>query len=593
MCLGKRTCLAVFVMFCLVGMTKLSFADLILWNKLGTEDEILHSEIGESLSWTGSEEYQDCQYNMGSYSNDNSNYITFPGTGFTPNAFTVEFWLKTDWDCVSGTAQETGYYSYFQWYYDNDNRIMAQIDHTGCYLNIRGEGVHNYQYWTPSQLNWQAGDIVHLAWVYNRDGIDGTTDTKRLYFNGNVVASTTEQPEAFSVSGGMFYLLQHQDLSRTLKGTVDNLKIYDYAKTDFSDRFNEGTALSITLEPLEAVDAGAQWRLTGGPDTDWHDSEETLLNLPAGTYNLNFKNVIGWAKPSNQTIEIIEGQATTATGTYELLAKSSVTCLIEPPEAIADGAKWKLTTGPDTEWHESGEVLNDIPVGSYKVKFKNIYGWEKPVNQTIEVVEGVTAEAYGLYELLPLSSVTVIIEPPGAVADGAKWRLTKGPDTGWHESGDIITDIPIGTYNIRFKTITGWAKPEDQALEIVEGVIAEGYGEYTLLPLSSMTCTIEPPDAVAAGAQWRLTGGPDTSWHASGDVLNDIPIGNYTIKFKTIYGWEKPVNQSIEVVEGSTASATGIYTEVTAKGSVSITIEPPEAVAVGAQWRLMSGPDNV
>ena len=63
-------------------------------------------------------------------------------------------------------------------------------------------------------------------------------------------------------------------------------------------------------------------------------------------------------------------------------------------------------------------------------------------------------------------------------------------------------------------------------------------------------------------ARWRLTTGPDTSWKNSGDVILDIFVGTYTVRFRNVSGWERPVNQSIEVTEGSTASTTGVYTAV-------------------------------
>jgi hypothetical protein len=55
---------------------------------------------------------------------------------------------------------------------------------------------------------------------------------------------------------------------------------------------------SVTVEigPLEAVAAGAQWKLHTDTDTVWRDSG-TYTNLPIGIYTLEFKPIPGWTAP--------------------------------------------------------------------------------------------------------------------------------------------------------------------------------------------------------------------------------------------------------------------------------------------------------
>jgi hypothetical protein len=66
-------------------------------------------------------------------------------------------------------------------------------------------------------------------------------------------------------------------------------------------------------------------------------------------------------------------------------------------------------------------------------------------------------------------SIQIFIEPQAAIDAGAQWRLTTGPDTGWKNSGDIISNLPPGTYIVTFKEISGLSGPAEIGLSLEEG----------------------------------------------------------------------------------------------------------------------------
>jgi hypothetical protein len=74
-----------------------------------------------------------------------------------------------------------------------------------------------------------------------------------------------------------------------------------------------GNSLTVFIAPQEAVNAGAQWRAGGG---DWQNSGATVYGFPAGEQVIEFKDLLGWAKPANQVLTIQEGQPATAVGAY-------------------------------------------------------------------------------------------------------------------------------------------------------------------------------------------------------------------------------------------------------------------------------------
>ncbi|WP_201245704.1 DUF1566 domain-containing protein [Halochromatium salexigens] len=75
--------------------------------------------------------------------------------------------------------------------------------------------------------------------------------------------------------------------------------------------------LQVTLQPSEAVDAGAQWRRV---NTDsWFDSEDTETNIPIGGQTVQFKYLgKDWVAPNNAGVAIKAGETTTLTRTYML-----------------------------------------------------------------------------------------------------------------------------------------------------------------------------------------------------------------------------------------------------------------------------------
>jgi hypothetical protein len=76
-------------------------------------------------------------------------------------------------------------------------------------------------------------------------------------------------------------------------------------------------SLSVTINPQGAIDAGAQWRRAG--TSTWRNSGDTESDIPAGQYTVEFKDITGWKKPSNQGVTISGGETTNASGTYVLL----------------------------------------------------------------------------------------------------------------------------------------------------------------------------------------------------------------------------------------------------------------------------------
>ncbi len=73
-------------------------------------------------------------------------------------------------------------------------------------------------------------------------------------------------------------------------------------------------------------------------------------------------------------------------------------------------------------------------------------------------------------------------------------------------------------------------------------------------PTGSLRVIITPPEAAAAGVQWRRTG--TTSWFSSGDTEINVPVGTWTAEFKAAPGWAKPGNLTVTIADGQTTVET-------------------------------------
>ena len=71
--------------------------------------------------------------------------------------------------------------------------------------------------------------------------------------------------------------------------------------------------LTVTIQPGDVVNLGAMWRVDGG---QWQMAGMTVSGLSSGQHTIEFNDVAGWNKPSNQTVTIQPLQSSYLEGTY-------------------------------------------------------------------------------------------------------------------------------------------------------------------------------------------------------------------------------------------------------------------------------------
>ncbi len=228
----------------------------------------------------------------------------------------------------------------------------------------------------------------------------------------------------------------------------------------------------------------------------------------------------------------------------------SLQVTISPQGAINAGAQWRRKG--ITTWRNSGSTESGIPVGSCTVEFKNVTGWNKPANQTVTIDNNKTTSISGTYTQ-QTGSLLVTITPSEAITAGVQWRVDGGT---WRNSGYTQAGLVVGQHTVEFKDITGWNKPANRTVTINNNKTTGTSGTYTR-QTGSLKVTISPQGAISAGAKWRVD---DGAWRNSGYTQTGLVVGQHTVEFKAVTGWNKPANQTVTINYNKTTSTSWTYT---------------------------------
>jgi hypothetical protein len=145
---------------------------------------------------------------------------------------------------------------------------------------------------------------------------------------------------------------------------------------------------SVTLEPDQAVSAGAQWTVDGGA---WRYSGAVVAAL-LGEHTVSYRPVTGWTAPSPETVTVV-GEPTSITRVYVGMPGELRTTL-GPANAVSAGAQWSIDGGA---WQNSGAKITGLTAGSHTLAFKAIAGWTGPASESIQITAGDTIQLERTY----------------------------------------------------------------------------------------------------------------------------------------------------------------------------------------------------
>ena len=184
----------------------------LLWNQLGSAAEVTNSAYGPDLGFfntPGSPTVRDIVANPayvpgvfgngvsigpGNYTSmDREHMVVLENLNqhLNPNRGTIEVWYKQNADPVGFSH---GVYRIFDGSYGLGSGMGFVSEHvpgTPKGLLYFGLGFAGTNTTVSHDISAHNGEWLHIAGVWDRDGIGGSADKLRLYLDGNVVASTT------------------------------------------------------------------------------------------------------------------------------------------------------------------------------------------------------------------------------------------------------------------------------------------------------------------------------------------------------------------------------------------------------------------
>jgi PKD repeat protein len=171
------------------------------------------------------------------------------------------------------------------------------------------------------------------------------------------------------------HTLELNDIVGWTKSTAQSVTITNGQTTNTSGTYVLQTgSLRVTIGPQGAVDAGAQWRVDAGA---WQNSGATVQGIPIGQHIVQFEDIPGWTKPSNQTVAITNGQTIQTSGAYDPLLGVDFTAAPTSGKSPLKVTFTCASTETVTKWFwEFGD-------GKTSTKQNPVYTYRKPGSYSV------------------------------------------------------------------------------------------------------------------------------------------------------------------------------------------------------------------
>jgi len=206
---------------------------LTLWSELDGSLDVLYPQVGPGGSVLGSAHWDAVYFGDGFSSEPWSGArVRFPTADvLNGECGTIEFWFKPEFSAVWRGYDKDKYLvegasngAEFRLYFD---RSAEEIK-----AKIRGKEVK----WEPT---WAPGQVVHIALAWDCTGTELPGGrTVALFVNGELCEDSDQTSTWTAESFGSSFTLGEYNMYDA-EAAFDNLRVYDYCKTDFSDRYLE------------------------------------------------------------------------------------------------------------------------------------------------------------------------------------------------------------------------------------------------------------------------------------------------------------------------------------------------------------------
>jgi prepilin-type N-terminal cleavage/methylation domain-containing protein len=242
------------------NVVKLDTGGLTFWSKLDSVADVLVPQLGPAGSFEYAPSWRSVKWSYGFWSPGGSSArLIFPTSGvLNGECGTIEFWMRPSFSALWPGLDRDKYLVdtesggvTIQFFFDKSSRKLK--------LRVNGLGVE----WAPT---WAPDEITHVALVWDCTGKRiGGGRTVALYVDGELCESTACTSTWSAAAFGPHFCFG-KATGGEAEAAFDNLRIYDYCKTDLRDRYREQAVglvrVTLTLEDPDAP--GETVTISGG-----------------------------------------------------------------------------------------------------------------------------------------------------------------------------------------------------------------------------------------------------------------------------------------------------------------------------------------
>ncbi|MBC2695319.1 MAG: hypothetical protein HF982_08615 [Desulfobacteraceae bacterium] len=473
-----------------------------------------------AFSLTGGKFYGDLSINYnGSYNGSSTHdVIAYPlGPLMSPEEGAIEFWYKPHFNqndtsgliyLVLGTKKCI----------DSPNNVFGEIEYPqSCSIGLSWSGWWGRKYWTASiaeydinnnstfsvradtpnefssgWITFNKDEWLHFGMAWKHDGIDSYGNkTLLLFMNGEEVASSaaTFSPQysfnKYLVLGGSMgcNFLENSPIKCYCgaSGDIDNFKVWDYAKTDFSDRFTEysnnppvadaglnliilsedqdfttiqGTATDLDNDPLlyrwlEGETVLFSWANVGANGEAYLDLSAVPYFLSIGQHTLTLEVDDGTTISADEMILTVDNSAPTpapsGTGVYQINTPVLLGGQVSDFDGDLVSCEWvegeislfseyvqTIHGGSPCDLQE--HVISDLNMGIHILTLRVNDGVNNPVESDIEVEIIDTTDP----TLAPVADKMILWPPNHKMVDITIWANASD-----NSGGPVILSLTI------------------------------------------------------------------------------------------------------------------------------------------------------
>jgi len=373
---------------------------------------------------------------------------------------------------------------------------------------------------------------------------------------GSIQVNTNLDEATFTVSGPAVYNGSGKSWS-VAQAPVGNYTVtfHDVPgyKTPTGSTQNLGKGGTITFDGeyvlatgdivVNANLADATFSITGPVNYNGSGQAWSVSNAPVGDYTIVFNDVTGFGTPAGSMLKL------EADGTITFVGNYTTPTGIIVVNANLDTASFTITGPANYQGNGKSWSVNDAPIGDYTIVFNDVTSYRTPTGDTQKLTEDATITFNGNYILI---TGTIVVNTN---LDEATFGITgtnnyQGGAKAWSVNG-----APIGDYTIAFNEVDGYITPVGYALTLEEDGTITFEGIYIEKPkLGTIVVNANLDEAIFTVTGPVVYEGSGKSWS-----VNDAPIGDYTIVFHNIPGYETPAGETRALIEDGTITFNGNY----------------------------------